>query len=271
MARIKRFEAEPIRFGTSGQHFDQSVKTYQMSEEERQERMNVNPVRYVEFKEKGLSDSKIAKEMGISIANLNNKKSHWGFVNKSVNEMKAIVKRKTNQHQRKQSAAPNMSDDIHQQSEEKKTEKQQVSQESTQEADDQTEEIRSLRQELQGVKSFNANLERQLEEANEKAKRLASVQREFETLESKYQQLTEDYQQAQEELMNAQTKQSITIVQQQLENAKRAFDQEVAEHKQTKEKLDSAVINNETLARNWKEEQKRHEQLATYTQLVMPS
>lgn len=295
----KRHQGE-MRFGATDPKFDDSVKTYQMSEEEMKKRMQINPANYVELKEEGLSDAAIAERWDIHGPKLNQKKHDWGFIGKSISDMRAIVKKKMNQKQRNQASAsaPTMRGEIHQEAEEKKAEKEELptvdhyshlaeeKEESTPAPDtDQTEEIRSLRQELDGIKGHNKemgqaleqkieksqDLSEKLQEAENKLARYQSMELDYESLQKTHQTLTEEHQTLQQELADAQSKQSYVLIEEQLDrvNQKLAYEEEA--HRQTKRKLDSAIQNNERLAGLYNSERDRHKNLANYTQMMMPS
>ncbi|SDK47650.1 hypothetical protein [Sediminibacillus albus] len=91
-----------LKTGPHTESFNNEVKTYYMPVEERLKRMKMNPASYVEMKEAGLSDKKIREKWGIDHNKLQKMKNNWDFVNKTLDQMKQILKKHKTTNSNKQ-------------------------------------------------------------------------------------------------------------------------------------------------------------------------
>jgi len=86
------------RFAGGSGGVDTTVKTYSLSDEEKESFSKKTAEYYISLKEKGLTDKDAAEDMGINVVKLNQLKTNWGFIGKKLDQMKTVLK----QHKRKQ-------------------------------------------------------------------------------------------------------------------------------------------------------------------------
>ncbi len=86
------------RFAGGSGGVDTTVKTYNLSDEEKESYSKKTAEYYISLKEKGLTDKDAAENMGINVVKLNQLKNNWGFIGKKLDQMKTQLK----QHKRKQ-------------------------------------------------------------------------------------------------------------------------------------------------------------------------
>ncbi len=86
------------RFAGGSGGVDTTVKTYNLSDEEKESFSKQTAEYYISLKEQGLTDKSAAEDMGINVVKLNQLKNNWGFIGKKVDQMKNALK----QHKRKQ-------------------------------------------------------------------------------------------------------------------------------------------------------------------------
>ncbi|KHE73174.1 hypothetical protein [Halobacillus sp. BBL2006] len=259
-----------IRFGKKVEHFDRSVKTYKMPEEERRKRMNINPLNYIELKEEGLTDSTIAKRWGIHPPQLSQKKSKWDFTGKSLEEMKKIARKHTTKTQRQEAHASNMKQQIKEDVQEKEAEKEVAA---PVEKND-----RALQQKQEEIEKLLEELE-QLNEDMEKSKiglqRYEGLSKDYETLKVQHENLKEQYVQLEEQAIPKQTsilmqkeleaeREKTKKAEEEWERAKRIIQNQISE-------INDLTDNNERMHQKYREALKKHDTLAAYTQLVMSS
>ncbi|SEH77920.1 hypothetical protein SAMN05192559_10471 [Halobacillus karajensis] len=246
--------------------YDDTLTTYKMDEDERRRRMAVNPLNYIEMKEKGWSDAKIAEQWGMHPPDVSKKKDSWDFIGRSLDEMKKIAKKNMSKAQRNKAQSHSMQDQIKEEVQEKEAEK-----------DVQNSKLEKVLEEVNGeIKRLN-QIKGDLEEKlKTKSLKLEQISKEYEALENKYRDLEEQFDVLQEQ--SSSPKQTVLLVEKQLNEEKQAHQitQLKVEHLQREKQVHLNQIeiltnNNERFQRQYREAQKTHEALAAYTQLVMPS
>ncbi|SDO80223.1 hypothetical protein [Halobacillus aidingensis] len=274
--------------------YDNGVKTYQMDEAERKKKMAINPLNYIELKEKELTDAAIAKQWGIHQPELSKKKDNWGFIGKSLDEMKKIAKKKTSKAQREKAQSHSMQDQIKEEVQEKESVKENQDsdlEKELKEANGEVQRLNSVNDDLKGdlrderkkystlYKDFERK-EADLEEEQEKVKlnslKLQQITQEYESLQLKYKELEEQFDALQDQ--DYSPKQTVILIEKQLNEEREA-------HQVTKLKVEDLqrekqmlmnqnqilTNNNERFQQRYREAEKTHEALAAYTQRVMPS
>ncbi|WP_143030751.1 hypothetical protein [Thalassobacillus cyri] len=278
---------DEVRFGSKATTFDNTVTTYQMPEEERRKRMKVNPMTYIEYKEKGWTDARIAEEMGIHAPVLSQKKSKWGFTGKSLDEMKKIAKKHTTKKQRDTAYAAKFDDQI----KEDVREKQAVKEESEKDNEPQEKEAavttekkygelqtkyEESQKTIQKLEDQAADALKKYKNSQEEMIRLQGIERDYEKLQGTNERMKEEIIRLQNDLSQATSKQSYALVEQQLETAhnshertKQELDDAMRRIEQKNKVIDAYMKTEHNLSKKLALEIERHKKLSGYTKLLM--
>ncbi|CDQ17962.1 hypothetical protein [Halobacillus karajensis] len=145
------------------------VTTYKMDPEEQAKRKKRTPGFYVELKEQGYSDKKIADRMGVAPAYLSQMKGRWGFVGRPIHEMKKKVKQaeKNKSRNQKKTMKEDIKEDVQKAIEDKRVEEPPIKEpESKQPAviskQSYDREIKKLEEKVQSEHGMRKHLERKI-------------------------------------------------------------------------------------------------------------
>lgn len=97
--KVSSYRSGSPKFGTKPAEIDNTVITYQLSDEERMMYQMQTPAYYVELKEQGHTDEVAAGKMNVNTVKLNQLKHEWGFIGKKPAEMKAVLKKNAKKKQ----------------------------------------------------------------------------------------------------------------------------------------------------------------------------